>query len=308
MSLSSSLHPTSLPRIPSRGAPTHMPHRLAWQRLHEGSRARRTATAMIGASPPSSSSSLSSSSSDQASPPPPRPLQEIRICTNKSCRRQGSEAIAKLSSDLALPGIKTVRSGCLGVCGAGPNVAFLPQEVIASHVATPARFLSALETVAGVSVSPALMRATTLRLQGNALAREGDLKGAERVYTRALEGGGGEEEEEDSPSRASSSSGASASSSPSSSAASPAPEGARHLLLSNRSGVRLALGDARGALSDAEAAAAEGPGKWATALVRLAEARAALGDAEGAAAALRAAEEADPGVEEAVSRRRKSRR
>jgi len=42
--------------------------------------------------------------------------------------------------------------------------------------------------------------------------------------------------------------------------------------------------------------------------VRLAEARAALGDAEGAAEALRAAREADPGVEEAVSRRKAKKR
>ena len=176
-----------------------------------------------------------------------------------------------------------------------------------------------------MSVSPALMRATTLRLQGNALAREGDLRGAERVYSAALDGGGGEGEEgggggEDGSSQRAPSSGASASpssssssSAPSSSSSSsapsllPAPEGARHLLLSNRSGVRLALGDARGALGDAERAVAEGPAGWATALVRLAEARAALGDAEGAAAALRAAKEADPGVEEAVSRRKNRR-
>lgn len=256
--------------------------------------------------------SSSSSSSDQA--PQPKltttTTTEVRICTNKTCRRQGSEAIAKLSSDLegSLHGaIRTVRSGCLGVCGAGPNVAFLPQEVVASHVGTPARFLSALEAVAGVAVSPALMRATTLRLQGNALAREGDLRVAERVYTRALEGGGEDEDDGSSSSSSqratSSSSGASASSS----SLLPAPEGARHLLLSNRSGVRLALGDAPGALSDAERAVAEGPAGWATALVRLAEARAALGDAEGSAAALRAAKEADPGVEEAVSRRRSRR-
>ena len=244
-----------------------------------------------------SSSSLSSDDQPSSSrPQPQQQLSEIRVCTNKACRRQGSEAIAKLSSDLNIPGVKTVKSGCLGVCGAGPNVAFLPQEIIASHVGTPARFLSTLETVTGVVVSPALMRATTLRLQGNALAREGDLKGAERVYSRALEG----DEESGFPSRASS--GASASSSSSSS---PAPDGSRHLLFSNRSGVRLALGDAPGALRDAERAVAEGPEKWATALVRLAEARAASGDPEGAAQALRAAREADPGVEEAVLKRKK---
>ena len=310
--LSPQLHLSSLPRLSPEGNRTHVPHRLArhLHRFDEGSRARRAATAMNAASP---SSSPSSSSDQPFRPPQEQQLTEIRVCTNKACRRQGAEAIAKLSSDLSLPGVITVKCGCLGVCGAGPNVAFLPQQVIASHVATPARFLSALETVAGVAVSPALMRATTLRLQGNTLAREGDLRGAERVYTAALEGGGGGGGEEPGsfPSRATSGASAVASSSSPSPAPllrQPAPEGARHLLYCNRSGVRLALGDARGALSDAEAAVAGGRGRWATALVRLAEARAALGDAEGAAEALRAAREADPGVEEAVSRRKAKKR
>ena len=298
----------------SRGSRVNASHCLVVSESDERPRTRRAAPAlkqrMVAAS-------ASSSDDDQAFRPKQHhpPLSEIRVCTNKACRRQGSEAIAKLASDLNLPGIEVVKSGCLGVCGAGPNVAFLPQEIIASHVATPARFLSALEAVAGVVVSPALMRATTLRLQGNALARKGDLKGAERVYSMALEGGGeggrggeggGGEGGGGGSERALSGSNAS---SPSSSSSEPAPEGSRHLLLSNRSGVRLALGDARGALEDAEKAVAEGPPKWATALVRLAEARAASGDSQGAADALRAAKEADPSMEEAVtSRTRRKRR
>jgi hypothetical protein len=42
----------------------------------------------------------------------------------------------------------------------------------------------------------------------------------------------------------------------------------RHLLLSNRSGVRLELGDAEGALQDASAAAACAPPDFTTAVIR----------------------------------------
>jgi hypothetical protein len=42
----------------------------------------------------------------------------------------------------------------------------------------------------------------------------------------------------------------------------------RHLLLANRSGARLQLGDSRGALQDADAAAECGPPSFHTAIIR----------------------------------------
>ena len=74
-----------------------------------------------------------------------------------------------------------------------------------------------------------------LRLQGNAEARGGDLKAAERAYSQGLDLD---------ISRG------------------------KHLLHANRSGVRMGLGNAQGALEDAEAAVKLAPASFATALVR----------------------------------------
>lgn len=75
-----------------------------------------------------------------------------------------------------------------------------------------------------------------LRLQGNAEARGGDLKAAEAAYSKALDLN--------------------------------IPTG-KHLLLANRSGVRLSLGNADGALTDAQAAVSLAPSGFTTAHIRL---------------------------------------
>lgn len=74
-----------------------------------------------------------------------------------------------------------------------------------------------------------------LRLQGNAEARSGDLKAAEGVYSQALE--------------------------------LDIPQG-KHLLHANRAGVRLTLGNAEGALHDAQAAVQLAPPAFTTAYIR----------------------------------------
>ena len=74
-----------------------------------------------------------------------------------------------------------------------------------------------------------------LRLQGNAEARGGDLKAAERVFSQALD--------------------------------LDIPQG-KHLLHANRAGVRLTLGNAEGALQDAKAAVKLAPPNFTTAYIR----------------------------------------
>ena len=80
-----------------------------------------------------------------------------------------------------------------------------------------------------------LKQATECRLAGNAEARSGNLARAVELYTAGLE--------------------ASA-------------QRGRHLLLANRAGARLALGDAAGAAADADEAAALAPPGFTTCYVR----------------------------------------
>jgi len=80
-----------------------------------------------------------------------------------------------------------------------------------------------------------LVHSLQLRLQGNAEARGGDLPAAERAYSKGIE--------------LEMSTG-------------------KHTLHANRSGVRLTLGNAEGALEDAQAAVKLGPASFTTAYIR----------------------------------------
>lgn len=66
-------------------------------------------------------------------------LQEIRVCTNRTCRKQGSFQTLETLTGLAPPNVVVKSCGCLGKCGGGPNLAVLPDGVIFSHCGTVAR-------------------------------------------------------------------------------------------------------------------------------------------------------------------------
>ncbi|GAV79756.1 TPR_1 domain-containing protein/TPR_11 domain-containing protein, partial [Cephalotus follicularis] len=66
-------------------------------------------------------------------------VEEIRVCTHRSCRKQGSTATLETLTGLAPPNVSVKSCACLGRCGSGPNLALLPASVILSHCGTPAR-------------------------------------------------------------------------------------------------------------------------------------------------------------------------
>ncbi|CDP20474.1 unnamed protein product [Coffea canephora] len=66
-------------------------------------------------------------------------VEEIRVCTNRTCRRQGSLDILQILSGIAPPSVSVNSCGCLGRCGAGPNVVVLPQGAFVGHCSTPAK-------------------------------------------------------------------------------------------------------------------------------------------------------------------------
>lgn len=65
--------------------------------------------------------------------------QEIQVCTNRTCRKQGSFQTLETLSGLAPPNVAVKPCGCLGKCGAGPNLAVLPDGLIVGHCGTAAR-------------------------------------------------------------------------------------------------------------------------------------------------------------------------
>ncbi|CAN4085431.1 unnamed protein product [Withania somnifera] len=64
---------------------------------------------------------------------------EIRVCTERACRKQGSLDTLQVLSGIPPPFVSVNSCGCLGRCGAGPNLVVLPGAVYVKHCATATR-------------------------------------------------------------------------------------------------------------------------------------------------------------------------
>ena len=81
----------------------------------------------------------------------------------------------------------TVKSvGCMANCGDGPNIGIDLTGVVLNRISTPARFREAIQEVAGVVITLEMLKVTELRLEGNVLARGGDLEAAVERYTEVI--------------------------------------------------------------------------------------------------------------------------
>lgn len=151
----------------------------------------------------------------------------------------------KFARDLGIPDLTVADCGCLGNCGNGPNMVVLPEETLLHHVATTTDLVEVLTALCDLPVDKTVVKATELRLAGNALAVAGDFMGAIAKYTEGLRLEG--------------------------------LKVGRHYLLANRSAANLQAGDKEAALADAQAAVNCGPADFHTGWVRLIEAYYALG-------------------------------
>ncbi|CAK7327909.1 unnamed protein product [Dovyalis caffra] len=149
--------------------------------------------------------------------------QEIRVCTNRSCRKQGSFQTLEIVTDLAPPDITVKSCGCLGRCGSGPNVAVLPQGIIVNHCGTTAKAAQFMATAANVNdgdVSKSL-EALALRKRAQAEIDLANFSKADELLSQAIDF---------------------------------KPFGGIHIMYKYRSRARLAMGNYSGALEDAREA------------------------------------------------------
>lgn len=191
---------------------------------------------------------------------------EVRICTHKTCTRQGSRQVAQFGKDLALPGVEVITSGCLGACGNGPNAVVIatrqnsnstdsvPRLKMLHHINSPSRLAEHLQTICNVVIDDTILKCTELRLAGNAAAIDARFEQAIDLYTHAIELN---------------------------------PIHGIYMIYSNRSAARLASGDMQGALSDALLAVEGCPDSFYNAAIRLADALFALQRYEESLSALR---------------------
>jgi hypothetical protein len=118
--------------------------------------------------------------------PPPRVSGEVevRVCTNRTCARQGGREVLAALAGLAPPLVDVAFCGCLGRCGAGPNVAAsVPGRgaAVFGHVGTATRGVQLLEhllgaaefdAAAGLAVLAAREKAEVALEKGNAVEAE----------------------------------------------------------------------------------------------------------------------------------------
>ncbi|KAF9624012.1 hypothetical protein IFM89_007710 [Coptis chinensis] len=149
---------------------------------------------------------------------------EIRVCVNTSCRKQGSRETLDILSSIVPPHISVTSCGCLGRCGAGPNLIVLPQAVLVNHCATASRTAQVLATLTGKENSDDAeknLAALALRKNAEEEVDKGNFSEAEVLLSQAID---------------------------------LSPSGGLHIIYKTRSSVRLAIGNNLGALEDAKEA------------------------------------------------------
>ncbi|KAL7115469.1 hypothetical protein ACP275_04G185600 [Erythranthe tilingii] len=160
---------------------------------------------------------------------------EIRVCTDKPCRKQGSSDTLQVLSGIA-PSFVTVNScGCLARCGSGPNIVVLPGPTFVSHCGTPTKAAGVMSVVCGGGVEDnaageaaassvsRCLEALALRKRAEDEMGRGDFSLAYSLLSQAVD---------------------------------LKPFGGLHIIYKDRSAARLAVGDVNGALEDAKQALA----------------------------------------------------
>ncbi|CAM6017087.1 unnamed protein product [Sphagnum balticum] len=198
---------------------------------------------------------------------------EIRICINKTCRRSGSLETLDIIRSLAPPSVTVQSCGCLGSCGVGPNLVILPVEMIVNHCNTAAHAARLLALQCGAENPDVNLKALALKQQANKEFELGNYPKAEKLYSEAIDLN---------------------------------PSGGLHFIYANRSALRLALGEFKAALEDAEEAAKIAP-QWPQAFLRQADAFSAMGEIQAALSALKTALHFDPSLRRSKSYQVKSR-
>ncbi|KAF7019520.1 hypothetical protein CFC21_032686 [Triticum aestivum] len=208
---------------------------------------------------------------------PPRAAAEaveIRVCTNRTCARQGGREVLAALEGLSPPPprVDVASCGCLGRCGAGPNVgASVPGRgnAVFGHVGTAARAARLLEHLLGAAEFDAAagLAALALREKAEAALAEGDAAQAEALFTESI--------------------------------AMDAP-GGLHLAYGGRCKARLAIGDTAGALADADEATRIAP-KFPQCHLLRGDALFAMGEYHSAEDAFARALDLDPSIRRSKS-------
>ncbi|PWA38267.1 tetratricopeptide repeat (TPR)-containing protein [Artemisia annua] len=113
--------------------------------------------------------------------------KELRVCTNKSCRRQGSMDVLQVLSGIAPPDISVISCGCLSRCGSGPNLVILPSATFVSHCGTAARAAEVMSSVCGGGSTSTSLEALSLRKKAELAIDNSDFTTADILLSQAID-------------------------------------------------------------------------------------------------------------------------
>ncbi|KAH7857494.1 hypothetical protein Vadar_013360 [Vaccinium darrowii] len=194
---------------------------------------------------------------------------EIRVCVNRTCKRQGSMETLKTLSGIAPPHVSVNSCGCLGRCGAGPNLVVLPQSAFFAHCGTPARAAHVMFDLCGGDLDSwsNSLAALGLRNRAEDLLANGSSNEADVLLSQAIN---------------------------------LKPLGGVHVLYKARSSTRLAMGNMAGALEDAKEALTIAP-KYPEAYICQGDALMAIEQFDAAETSYAMALELDPSIRRSKS-------
>ncbi|XP_076929838.1 small glutamine-rich tetratricopeptide repeat-containing protein 2-like [Bidens hawaiensis] len=97
--------------------------------------------------------------------------------------------ILQVLSGIAPPTISVNSCGCLGRCGAGPNLLVLPSETFVNHCATAARAAQVMSLVCGVDsvTCNKSLQALSLRKKAEVEIENGDFARADSLLSQAVD-------------------------------------------------------------------------------------------------------------------------
>ncbi|XP_074567549.1 uncharacterized protein LOC141824208 [Curcuma longa] len=193
---------------------------------------------------------------------------EIRVCVNRTCGRQGSREILTVLSSICPPGVSVASCGCLGRCGAGPNLAVLPAGVLIGHCGTAAKAAHVLSEICGPGFDPQRnLEALALRKKAEDALEKGNAAEAESLLSQAIDF---------------------------------EPSGGLHIIYKSRSSARLTMGDKIGALEDAKRSSLLAP-NFAQAYICEGDVLLAMEEWDGAEKAYSVALQLDPSLRRSKS-------
>ncbi|MFM7886459.1 MAG: (2Fe-2S) ferredoxin domain-containing protein [Pseudanabaena sp.] len=62
------------------------------------------------------------------------PQRQVLVCQHRTCLKDGAQRVLATFQQESIPNVTIKASGCLGLCGSGPMVVVLPDNVYYWHI------------------------------------------------------------------------------------------------------------------------------------------------------------------------------